>query len=550
MSFRKRRDSAFLGLLDVNAFQRRESYVLERRDSAVAQRRDSAASVRRSSSVLLRRDSRVLNFLELSLVTSRDNKLFQLLDIDPYSDKKACEKFDDEAVVALLKRKPRLAAAKYQFRYGSKTRCVFPLQHALHHGASIHIVEALYEAFPIALAEINVTTVLHCLCTKTSAEVGVFVINSLPDFAFDAWVKDSDDDTPLHFAFHHNAPVEVLSKLLEFWPEDVWAQNTHGVTPLHMALATWDVSLENVSLLLEQYPDAAKEKDNEDKTPMHWACLRGFNGSTEHVSKLLDCYPDALGEKDHCGMTPLHCACHFGTCVRFANFKASLENLSLLLKRYPDAAKEKDHLGRMPLHWACFRGFSTSVQHILLILECCPHALGERDYDGKTPLHLACSGDAPLEVILILIEKCPKAIRVRDNKERSPLDIYEVRRYSEERTSQYAQKHKILSYVFQIFGERTKRVRPRKTKLRDEVLLVLDYPSIDDDKSKDIMQMFIEMKWFYGVALVLDHYPRLVNHLGINILPEILFMIGQQRRMTLIWRVVKHDPGILEDVDG
>ncbi len=107
--------------------------------------------------------------------------------------------------------------------------------------------------------------------------------------------------------------------------------------PLHVAAAK-GVSVEVIQLLIKEYPDAVKEKDNDGLLPLHYAAAKGV--SVEVIQLLIKEYPDALKEKDNDGWLPLHYAVEFGT---------PDEVLQLLIKEYPDAAKIENRDGDLPI---------------------------------------------------------------------------------------------------------------------------------------------------------------------------------------------------------
>eukprot|EP00957_Ditylum_brightwellii_P199866 15236365-Ditylum_brightwellii.AAC.1 len=103
-----------------------------------------------------------------------------------------------------------------------------------------------------------------------------------------------------------------------------------------------DITIAAILHLLEKQPDAAKQKDNRDCTPLQEAF--GNFAPLEIVDALLTSWPDAVKENDSgFGYTPLHMACMENV---------QLEVVSALLQVWPDAARQKDRFGSMPLHHA------------------------------------------------------------------------------------------------------------------------------------------------------------------------------------------------------
>ena len=80
------------------------------------------------------------------------------------------------------------------------------------------------------------------------------------------------------------------------WQDAVWRLNSHpneakqkdkdGSLPLHYAAAYYNAPVEVISKLLDAYRDGAQVKDNNGHLPLHWAAYN--NASVEVIRKLLD----------------------------------------------------------------------------------------------------------------------------------------------------------------------------------------------------------------------------------------------------------------------
>lgn len=162
-------------------------------------------------------------------------------------------------------------------------------------------------------------------------------------------------------------------------------------TPLHFAL--WqDAPLPVVTLLLESYPGAAKVKDRLQFTPLHLACFHE-SSSLPIIELILKSCPEAVLEKSKRGRTPLHDA--------FNHETEPLAVMKLLLRACPKAALEKDDFGETPLHRACLSK-RASLPLTQLLLESCPEAALIRSNYGQTPLAKACRSGEILKVRLLL----------------------------------------------------------------------------------------------------------------------------------------------------
>ena len=84
--------------------------------------------------------------------------------------------------------------------------------------------------------------------------------------------------------------------------------------------------LKVVNFLVQQYPDSLKEKDNQEKLPLHYACEN--NAPPQVLEFMVQQYPDSVMEKDKDDLLPLHYAC---------DKDAPLQVLEFLVQQYPDA---------------------------------------------------------------------------------------------------------------------------------------------------------------------------------------------------------------------
>jgi hypothetical protein len=116
------------------------------------------------------------------------------------------------------------------------------------------------------------------------------------------WTKRVDPmlGYPLNTAFHRGAPAEV------------------------------------VTALLEAYPDATTIRNHYNNLPCHFACCYGI--SSEGMKMLLRCNPDAAGVVDSGGMTPIQ---YFNACT-WEFFADEKEQVMNDLKQLPSYWKSKE----------------------------------------------------------------------------------------------------------------------------------------------------------------------------------------------------------------
>jgi hypothetical protein len=85
------------------------------------------------------------------------------------------------------------------------------------------------------------------------------------------WTKivHSGEDSPLHVAFRRGAPVEVVTALLEAYPDAATIPNHYNNLPCHVA-CLYGISSEGMKMLLRCNPDAAGVANSGDMTPMQY----------------------------------------------------------------------------------------------------------------------------------------------------------------------------------------------------------------------------------------------------------------------------------------
>ena len=118
-------------------------------------------------------------------------------------------------------------------------------------------------------------------------------------------------------------------------------------------------------------------KDENDKTPLHYAAL---NGADEVFQLLVDNKAD-IDALDAVGATPLHFAVRWGS---ESIVKLILRNKGDEVVRVLDSG---DRLGRTPLHYAASQ--KTGLSYITNLLKAGAN-IDYQDHSGVTPLHLAC----------------------------------------------------------------------------------------------------------------------------------------------------------------
>ncbi len=313
-----------------------------------------------------------------------------------------CDKIHDAArdgdlvkVTALLKQNPDLVFSKDD---GGET----PLHLAAANGHK-DVVELLLASKAEANAKDNAgVTPLYLAACEGHKDVAELLVASKADVN----ANDNDSSTPLHCAaimgrkdvvellLANKAEVNAKTSCTGETPLQYAAIARHKdvaellrqyggqststpmePTPINQAVRNGDVA--KVQALLKEHPDLILSKDNEGKTPLHWAAAIGNPYLTQML--LID-HADPSA-KDRCGFTPLHAAASSGG----DTVGVLLANQSLLGYKLDVNARDNDQA--TPLHAAAAGGHLRAVELLL-------NAGAEVDAKARgesTPLHWAAS---------------------------------------------------------------------------------------------------------------------------------------------------------------
>jgi ankyrin repeat protein len=193
--------------------------------------------------------------------------------------------------------------------------------------------------------------------------------------------------------------------------------------------------LELVQKLIEIYPDAVLEPNNDGDLPLNLACRQGLAVMDhEVVDILLAAIPHSLGGLDCIGRVrscrlPLHeaVASPHQPKQQRNTIQASIptHTLERIVARYPQAASRLDGEGNLPLHYVCANTALNKqlVSCVDVIVDAFMDALKVKDANGNVPLHLACQHGASPLVIRFLVEQYPSAIQMRNSAGDLPLHL-------------------------------------------------------------------------------------------------------------------------------
>jgi serine/threonine protein kinase/ankyrin repeat protein len=275
----------------------------------------------------------------------------------------------------------------------------------------------------------------------------------------------------------------------------------HGL-PLHRALLKL-ASFEFIELLIELYPQALNEPDDNGMKPLHYACLYNYcmekhfntlrderdNTSWGYVLKLLiQKAPNVLKETDSEGRTPLHLAA--------SSAKTTPKALTLLLKEYPDAVARRTKQGRLPLHFlADAKGVTFEAMKVLV--DAYPKGVGESS-QRRNPLHLACGETrASADIVKLLLEAYPEGVKEKSSTE-SMLPLH------------LAAANKLPLEVIQMLAD----AYPEAVTDRDRHARIPLHHALEKSASDDVVLHLLNLDTATSKAV--GYYPHLPLHLAVE----------------------------------
>jgi ankyrin repeat protein len=211
--------------------------------------------------------------------------------------------------------------------------------------------------------------------------------NTLESRQAAVYIRGQNDSTPLHLLCKlHNPPADIVQALVEAAPEICGWTDAQGWLPLHHA-CNHGVSPDVLTLLIQAFPEGKLQTDHQNRTALHFYVTRNTdNVVTMALNAEMLSNTGAAAIRDVGGMLPIHYASAYGT------HSAVLE---VLVKAYPESVTAVENHGRTPMHLAmvnAHRDASPGVIQFLLDHPAGKQAINSRDKDGHLPLHLMALG--------------------------------------------------------------------------------------------------------------------------------------------------------------
>jgi ankyrin repeat protein len=221
------------------------------------------------------------------------------------------------------------------------------------------------------------------------------------------------------YLFLLNARSSVISKCIERYLEALTISGWQRCLPLHHLLANGEKksTVEDALVMIEKYPAALREQNNDGNLPLHIEC--NTEGRSSIISKCIELYPESLKIADEDGNSPLHLL------LLHRKSWESTELLLAMIENYPAALQHCNRSKRLPLHSACFNRCPPVI--ISKCIELFPEAVSNEDNLGHLPLHSCLLNDRThnpgTDLALMLIKKYPAAVRHPDKDGNLPIHL-------------------------------------------------------------------------------------------------------------------------------
>jgi ankyrin repeat protein len=223
--------------------------------------------------------------------------------------------------------------------------------------------------------------------------------------------RDKDGRIALHLACESYACLEQVTELVNNYNDDVEAQDSTNMRPLHVAVAFVASQIGNaanlriVQFLVTEARADVNAKDGKGWTPLHYACQRNSSRNTDLIRLLVENGAET-GSGDTIGRTPLHVA--------------SQSIISWLVEHLVEkegaAVDLRDSEGNTSLHVACSSGNFAVASYLLL---------QRADADAENvhkqrPIHLACT-NVRYDILRLLVESFGADVNAADRYWQTPL---------------------------------------------------------------------------------------------------------------------------------
>jgi ankyrin repeat protein len=226
------------------------------------------------------------------------------------------------------------------------------------------------------------------------------IIKILSEFPEEARKKTKYGNLPLHDVCSRRFSIDIIKELLSIYPEAIYEKDNDGNIPLSLAII-WGCNEDVILELISRCSKTVSIKNNYNRLPIYNAIKYGK--LSFHVIKiLLDSYPDAVYDKDE----------NDNILLQFAiKSKANIEIITAIYSLYPEAIFCKNKFGELSIHNAIYNKMS---EFIIMLLSTYPDMAREKNVYCDYPLQIAIRNELYDEAILKILYSYPDIVHNKD----------------------------------------------------------------------------------------------------------------------------------------
>eukprot|EP00984_Skeletonema_dohrnii_P010078 scaffold3907_cov76-Skeletonema_dohrnii-CCMP3373.AAC.5 len=194
---------------------------------------------------------------------------------------------------------------------------------------------------------------------------------------------------------------EIIRCLLEYFPDAISDADNNGKLPLHAACLNNYVTIGIIQLLVDAAPDSVRHQDNAGLMALHHLC-RNIDLDEMTVSPILKLLlvknPESIYHANNDGLLPIHVACMVSQSTEFCR---------MIIEAFPYSVRMPTNVGMLPIHTACVNNTVTTVEYLYKLY---PDAINHASTHGLNPIHAAIMGldfrfeqDAAVKVVQFLL---------------------------------------------------------------------------------------------------------------------------------------------------
>eukprot|EP00985_Skeletonema_marinoi_P019971 scaffold11644_cov124-Skeletonema_marinoi.AAC.2 len=176
---------------------------------------------------------------------------------------------------------------------------------------------------------------------------------------------------------------EIIRCLLEYFPDAISDADNNGKLPLHAACLNNYVTIGIIQLLIDAAPDSVRHQDNAGLMALHHLCSnRELDEMTASpiLKLLLVKNPESIYHANNDGLIPIHVACMVSQSTEFCRG---------LIEAFPYSVRMPTNVGMLPIHTACVNNTVTTVEYLYKLY---PDAINHASTHGLNPIHAAIMG--------------------------------------------------------------------------------------------------------------------------------------------------------------